>query len=159
MYVLWGKKVNMSKKTGGAKESQDETAREKCAAHTCETFSIVTKIMRGEKGINVGKKELEHLNKHHYRTWADFGWACSAAYKDDNDRIAEENARLHSELNKIKAVNIGEPPVADPRNHVDGFCDVLITHPTGCVMKCTEYCKYGSNRCGLHQKAVHVLTK
>lgn len=124
---------------------------EKCQVQTCETFALVNKIMRGEKGINIGKTELAHLNKYHYRTWADFGWACSAAYKDDNDKLA-------AELAKLKHAS-AEAPIADPKNHVDGFCDVIITHPTGVVFKCTEYCKYGSNRCGVHQKYTHVLKR
>lgn len=138
------------------KESPD--GARKCDIHTCDTHAMVTKIIRGEKGVTIGKKDIEHLNRFHYRTWADFGWACSSAYKDDNDKLVEENKRLQAELTKLKGATTGEPPVADPRNHVDGFCDVLITHPTGVVLKCTEYCKYGSNKCGLHQKYVHVLS-
>ena len=141
----------------GEKDSQEDTKAEKCSVQTCETYALVSKIMRGEKGVTVGKTELNHLNRHHYRTWADFGWACSAAYKDDNDKLMEENKKLHTEFAKFKSTSNTEPPVADPRNHVDGFCDALITHPSGVVYKCTEYCKYGSNRCGVHQKYPHTL--
>jgi hypothetical protein len=142
----------------GGKDSQEESSKnEKCSTQTCETHAMVGKIMRGEKGISIGKNELNHLNRFHYRTWADFGWACSAAYKDDNDKLTEENKKLHTDLAKIRGQG-SEPPVADPRNHVDGFCDALIMHPSGTVFKCTEYCKYGSNRCGTHQKYTHVLS-
>jgi hypothetical protein len=149
----------------GGKDSQEESSKtEKCSNQTCEIYAMVVKIMRGEKGISIGKSELNHLNRYHFRTWADFGWACSAAYKDDNVKLVDENkkltaelTKLTTELSKLKSVTTGDAPVADPRNHVDGFCDALIMHPSGVVFKCTEYCKYGSGRCGTHQKYAHVL--
>jgi hypothetical protein len=150
----------MSKNTRRGKESQEDSMRpEKCSNQTCEIYINTMKVMHGEKGISIGKTDLSHLNRFHYRTWADFGWACSAAYKNDNDKLSEENKRLHGEISKLKIVPTCDVPTADPKNHVDGFCDVLITHPSGVVFKCTEYCRYDSSKCGLHQKYPHVLMR
>lgn len=159
---LHSKKTEMSRnprRTGGKDSQEDQPRVEKCPVQSCSIYKLVGKIMRGEKGITIGKDELNHLNHFHYRTWADFGWACSAAYKDDNDKLTEENAKLLSELSKVKPAVSTEPPVADPQNHVDGFCDALTMHPSGIVFKCTEYCKYGSTRCGSHQKCQYALEK
>lgn len=149
-------RVNINRNMKGRKGSPPPGG-DKCPTHTCAIYAMVVKVMRGERDITIGKSELDHLNKKHYRMWADFGWACSVAYRDDNGRLEAENQRLTAEIARLKTAVPDKVPAADPRNHVDGFCDALIVHPTGIVYKCTEYCRYDSKKCGAHQKYPHAL--
>lgn len=125
-----------------------------CQLKTCDAFQLVGRIRRGEDGVEIGPEQLEHLRVKHIAIWGEFGWWYVQVLKQENARIEEEKKKLKVESTRVAN---GEPPVADPRNHVEGFCDAIVAAPNGTVLKCTDHARYGSNRCGFHQKALYVL--
>lgn len=128
----------------------------KCASQTCKVIAIVKRIRKGEKGNIVSKADLDHLRAEHFGTFADFGWECSHKLREETIFLTKEIERLQAKLNKLNAP-AGDPPIADPKNHVDGFCDALFTHPSGAILKCTDATRYGSLRCTMHQKFSHGI--
>lgn len=143
------------KKKGGSSSNLT-----KCSSQTCKVIGIVKRIRKGEKGNVVSKADLDHLRADHFGTFADFGWECSHKLREETLLLTKEVERLQAKVDKLNAVSnapTGDPPVADPRNHVDGFCDALFTHPSGAILKCTDAARYGSTRCTMHQKFSHGI--
>lgn len=133
------------------KQKGGSSSNLKCQAQTCDVMLTIKRIRKGEKGYNVTKTDLDHLRAEHFSSYADFGWECSHKLREENTVLSKEIEKLQARVEKLNA-HIGDPPIADPKNYVEGFCDALFVHPSGAVLKCTDAARYGTVRCMLHQK-------
>jgi len=136
--------------------------RVNCDSRRCKDWIAVTNASMSAPLLDI---DWVHMNDQHLRP-AETYWRKRACY------LQEENIKLKSKLdNKPTVVISAELPRAgkilspkpqlikpadiltelsvDPRNHVTGICDALVTSGLA-IYKCTDVCRHGKLTCPMH---------
>lgn len=133
----------------------DSTEKTSCRSGNCPHYlAVKNRHMATVKksGLALDSVDWDHLYNDHLRIWGEYGWEELTIVKEKLRSTEEELARLKEKLSAPARMDID----ADPRNHVDGFCDAIIAN-NEFVWKCTDPVRYGKKVCSRHLKWTFII--
>lgn len=115
-----------------------------CRAGNCQHYLAVKNRNFGSQkknGLSIDDIDWDHMYNDHLRLWGEYGWE-ELVVTREKLRALEDARKQQTVIHDIDA---------DPRNHVEGFCDALISSGES-IWKCTDPVRWGKKVCSRHLK-------